>query len=194
MTEKTNAVKALQILEWYGYHNSNLTKEQYHKLDELTEAVRAIRNKELQDKTTERIKDMMHRTFILAWLEARRTAGQRLTNAEQNEMEQNVLNYVLGTRNMVPDTKAEPEPQRTYTKGDCYALCEFLEALTLHNSDAVTDIAEVLGYAGDTMRDLLARLAHDIDQVICDEQEQQDYTEQMADIMELKHIEGGNND
>ena len=91
----TNTTNALQILEWFGYHNSNLTKEQYHQLDALTEAVRAIRLDEMDNKTVERIKELMHNVFNLAWFEARRTEGQRLTDAELNKIESDIIEYAL---------------------------------------------------------------------------------------------------
>ena len=79
--------------------------------------------------------------------------------------------------------------KENYTKGDCYALCEFLDALTMYNTEVINDIAEVLGYQGERIRDLLIRLSNDIDGIICDEQEQVDWTGQMTEIMKLKHIE-----
>ena len=83
---------------------------------------------------------------------------------------------------------------RKYTKGDCYALCEFLDALTLYNADIITDIAKELGYTGERMRELLICLSCDIDGIIGDEQDENNYTEQMAEIMELKHIKGAENE
>lgn len=77
-----------------------------------------------------------------------------------------------------------------YTKGDCYCLCEFLEALTRFNKDTITDIAEVIGYRGPRVTELLERLCHDVDEVIATEQSHRDDTDQMADIMTLTHIEG----
>lgn len=83
---------------------------------------------------------------------------------------------------------------RKYTKGDCYALCEFLESLLRDCDYVIADIADALGYEKDRMMNLLQDLASDVNAVICDEQDECDYTEQMADIMEIKHIKGGVNE
>lgn len=80
---------------------------------------------------------------------------------------------------------------RTYTKGDCYALCEFLEVLLKDHKRVVFNIADYLGYEHDSMLNTLARLASDFNNTIFDEQNECDYTEQMADIMQIKHIKGG---
>lgn len=80
--------------------------------------------------------------------------------------------------------------ERKYTKGMCYALCEFLETLTKHNKDVITDIANALDTDAEYFEELLTRLSSDINAVICDEQDERDYTDQMAQIMELKHISG----
>lgn len=82
--------------------------------------------------------------------------------------------------------------RRKYTKGMCYALCEFLDALTQYNQDMISDISKELGYEFDCMRELLSRLSSDIDSIIGDEQDERDDTDQMAQIMELKHISGHN--
>lgn len=79
---------------------------------------------------------------------------------------------------------------RKYTKGDCYAICEFLDELTNHNHDMISDICDELGYDFGRMCDLLCRLSSDVDSVICDEQDERDYTEQMAEIMQIVHIPG----
>ena len=81
---------------------------------------------------------------------------------------------------------------RKYTKGMCYALCEFLETLTRDSPFVIADICDVLGYETNYMIELLQRLNSDINNVICDEQDQSDYTEQMAQIMEIKHIKDDN--
>ena len=56
-----------------------------------------------------------------------------------------------------------PEPlahvKQRYTKGDLHAIAEFLDALTRHNSQVVNDIADVLGYTGESMRETLGDLA-----------------------------------
>lgn len=79
---------------------------------------------------------------------------------------------------------------RKYTKGDCYAICEFLENLLLTQTVAIAYVADELGYETNRMVALLSKLANDINDIICDEQDENDYTEQMAEIMELKHIKG----
>ena len=81
-----------------------------------------------------------------------------------------------------------------YTKGDCYAICEFLDALTNHNIDMISDISDELGYEFEPMCNLLCRLSSDIDRIIAQEQSERDDTDQMADIMELTHIEGHDDD
>ena len=92
---------------------------------------------------------------------------------------------------MAVDLEEYVDP-RKYTKGMCYALCEFLDALTRYNQDTIDDISNAIGYDGDNMQALLSRLSHDIDQVIGDEQDERDDTDQMAQIMEIKHISGHN--
>ena len=72
----------------------------------------------------------------------------------------------------------------------CYALCEFLETLTKHNKDVIADIADALDTDGEYYQELLERLSSDINAIICAEQNQRDDTDQMAQIMELKHIAG----
>lgn len=81
---------------------------------------------------------------------------------------------------------------RKYTKGMCYALCEFLETLTRYNKDVIKDIASALDTDSEYYQELLERLASDINNVICDEQDESDYTEQMAQIMEIKHVSAEN--
>lgn len=79
---------------------------------------------------------------------------------------------------------------RKYTKGDCYALCEFLESLLRDCDYVIADIADALGYETNRLINLLQDLASDINDTICDEQDERDYTEQMADIMQIVHISG----
>ena len=81
---------------------------------------------------------------------------------------------------------------RRYTKGDCYAICEFLECLLRDCNYVITDICSALDYPDKPIKELLQRLAGDINDTICDEQDEQDYTEQMAEIMEITHIKGEN--
>lgn len=79
---------------------------------------------------------------------------------------------------------------KKYTKGMCYALCEFLETLTRDSPFVIADICNVLGYETNFMIDLLQKLDSDINNVICDEQDERDDTDNMAQIMEIKHISG----
>ena len=81
---------------------------------------------------------------------------------------------------------------RKYTKGDCYALCEFLSWLIQDYRTEIRTIADELGYPQDRTIELLERLHNDIDSVIGQEQDENDYTEQMADIMQIVHISGHN--
>lgn len=82
---------------------------------------------------------------------------------------------------------------RKYTKGDCYAICEFLENLLSTQQVAIACVADELGYEPDYVLGLLKSLLYDTDSIIGDEQDENDYTEQMAEIMELKHIKGEQN-
>lgn len=77
-----------------------------------------------------------------------------------------------------------------YTKGDCYALCEFLEYLTRQDRPRIRKIATELGYETKRMTELLEMLADDVDTIIATEQSHRDDTDQMAIIMKLTHIEG----
>lgn len=79
---------------------------------------------------------------------------------------------------------------RKYTKGDCYALCECLESLLRDCDYVIGDIANALGYEKDRLINLLQDLDNDVDSVICDEQDERDNTDQMADIMQIVHISG----
>lgn len=79
---------------------------------------------------------------------------------------------------------------RKYTKGDCYALCEIIENLLVHHPRILGKVACYLGYEYKHTKHILLRLANDINDIICEEQQENDYTEQMAEIMELKHIKG----
>lgn len=83
---------------------------------------------------------------------------------------------------------------RKYTKGMCYALCEFLETLTKYNKDVITDIADALDTDSKYYQELLERLASDINKTICDEQSERDDTDQMAQIMQIVHISEYNDD
>lgn len=123
---KTELTKAVNVLEWFGYHNRNLTKEQMYNMDALEGHVRAARSEEIH--------------------------------------------------------------AAKYTKGDCYALCEILEHILKYYKHAIKHSASYLGYEEEHGYKIIERLACDINDIICYEQEHNDYTEQMEDIMELKHI------
>lgn len=75
----------------------------------------------------------------------------------------------------------------TYTKGDCYAICQFLERLAEYEG-LISVIAESLGYKAERINNLLSVLHDDIDEIIAAEQDGRDNTDQTADIMELRHI------
>ena len=81
-----------------------------------------------------------------------------------------------------------------YTKGDCYAICEFLSWLIQDYRTEIRTIADELGYPQDSIIKLLERLHNDVDGVIGQEQDESDYTEQMAYIMELTLIKGHKDD
>lgn len=82
-----------------------------------------------------------------------------------------------------------PAPARkNYTKGDCYCLCEILEHLLTYYKHAIYHSASYLGYDKEHGFQMILRLANDINDIICEEQDQRDYTEQMEDIMALKHL------
>ena len=83
---------------------------------------------------------------------------------------------------------------RKYTKGDGYALCEFLSWLIQDYRTEIRTIADELGYPQDSVIKLLERLHNDVDSVIGQEQNERDYTEQMADIMQIVHIPGHDDD
>ena len=54
-----------------------------------------------------------------------------------------------------------------FTKGDCYAICEFLTAILRDNPDMITDIANGLGYPPKAMGNLLQDLESCFDAMIC---------------------------
>ena len=71
----------------------------------------------------------------------------------------------------------------TYTKGDCYAICQFLERLAEYEG-LISVIAESLGYKAERINNLLSVLHDDIDEILAAGQD----TDQTADVMELRHI------
>lgn len=81
---------------------------------------------------------------------------------------------------------------RKYTKSDCYAICEFLENLLSTQQVAIAYVADELGYKTNRLVALLSKLANDVNDTICDEQDERDDTDQMADIMQIVHISGHN--
>ena len=86
------------------------------------------------------------------------------------------------------------QSNRRYTKGDCYAICEFLTWLVQDYRTNIREIADEIGYEHKYIIELLERLYFGIDSVIAEEQDEHDYTEQMAEILELKHIKGDEDD
>lgn len=54
-----------------------------------------------------------------------------------------------------------------FTKGDCYAICEFLTALLRDNPDMITDIANALDYPPKAIGNLLGDLESVFDAMIC---------------------------
>lgn len=54
-----------------------------------------------------------------------------------------------------------------FTKGDCYAICEFITALLRDNPDMITDIANGLGYPPKAIGNLLGDLESVFDAIIC---------------------------
>lgn len=82
-----------------------------------------------------------------------------------------------------------------YTKGDCYALCEVINALLYEdNCQTITRLSRLLGYELQPTAQLLKRLGDDIDAIIAQEQKERDDTDQMAVIMQLIHTKGHNDE
>lgn len=54
-----------------------------------------------------------------------------------------------------------------FTKGDCYAICEFITALLRDNPDMITDIANALDYPPKAIGNLLGDLESVFDAMIC---------------------------
>lgn len=54
-----------------------------------------------------------------------------------------------------------------FTKGDCYAICEFITALLRDNPDMITDIANALDYPPKAIGNLLQDLESVFDAMIC---------------------------
>lgn len=78
-----------------------------------------------------------------------------------------------------------------YTKGDCYCICEMLDELRTSHRDTIEAVAHDLGYEPKDLFMMLKRLSQDVDDAIGTEQKDCDYTEQMAEIMEINHIKRG---
>lgn len=81
---------------------------------------------------------------------------------------------------------------KEYTKGDCYTICELLESLLQDNKQAIYDFAKNYNYEPDYILDLLRDLHNDTDSIIAEEQSEREDTDQMAIIMNLKHVAGHN--
>jgi hypothetical protein len=75
-----------------------------------------------------------------------------------------------------------------FTKGDCFAITEFLDELVENNLDVVHNIADSLGYDRKRMIEVLAKLSGAVDGIITVDKNFIPDNEQMADIMRIKHI------
>lgn len=78
--------------------------------------------------------------------------------------------------------------KRVYSKSDCFALVEFLDALTDYNQSTIDDICKVINYDTNKMIERLYQLANDIDDVITVDKKNVPDNEQHATIMKLAHI------
>lgn len=82
-----------------------------------------------------------------------------------------------------------------FTKGDCYAICEFLTAILRDNPDMITDIANGLGYPPKAMGNLLGDLESVFDAMICCENEHNYIdTRQDAIIAEIVPVDMGDDE
>lgn len=86
--------------------------------------------------------------------------------------------------------KGAKQMKQNYTKGDCYAICEFLEELLSNHKLVIPDICRKTMYDSEPIIKLLTRLHNDIDDIIAQEQAERNDTDSMAEIMELNHISG----
>ncbi len=75
-----------------------------------------------------------------------------------------------------------------FTKGDCFAITEFLDELVENNLDVVHKIADSLGYDRKRTIEVLAKLSGAVDGIITVDKNFIPDNEQMADIMRIKHI------
>lgn len=78
--------------------------------------------------------------------------------------------------------------KRAYSKSDCFALVEFLDALTKYNQSTIDDICGAINYDTDKMIERLYQLANDIDDVITVDKKNVPDNESWATIMKLAHI------
>lgn len=78
--------------------------------------------------------------------------------------------------------------KRAYSKSDCFALVEFLDALTKYNQSTIDDICGVIHYDTDKMIERLYQLANDIDDVITVDKKNVPDNYSWATIMKLTHI------
>lgn len=78
--------------------------------------------------------------------------------AHQNEIKAEFPdNLALMEYAGIPESLARVKQR--YTKGDLHAIAEFLDALTRYNSQVIDDIADAIGYTGDSIRETLGDLA-----------------------------------
>ena len=57
----------------------------------------------------------------------------------------------------IPESLARVKQR--YTKGDLHAIAEFLDALARYNPQVIDDIADAIGYTGDSIRETLGDFA-----------------------------------
>lgn len=70
-----------------------------------------------------------------------------------------------------------------FTKSDCYSLSDFLQDLI----EKKPEVFSQLGYP-EVTKERVSKLINAINTVVAKEQGEQDYTEEDADILEIKHI------
>lgn len=78
--------------------------------------------------------------------------------------------------------------KRAYSKSDCFALVEFLDALWQYNQSTIDDICKVINCDTDKMIERLSQLASDIDNVITVDKKNVPDNYSWATIMKLVHI------
>lgn len=80
-----------------------------------------------------------------------------------------------------------------FTKGDCYAICEFITAILRDNPDMITDIANGLGYPPKAMGNLLGDLESVFDAMICVENDK-NYADTRQDAIICEIVPVDNDD